>query len=163
LLSAPHCLFSADRRRQTTAARYKCNRVANAKALNPPHLLEKIVPTILKCRILREIQSELPKKAQILRLARLLRHDNLFGRIARDSEGGIEKSELGFEADENWRENATTFCGGIRPHGHFRFLDFGYPPPLLFSAAYKTSCNFCLSEWQLPRIIPTGLAFCSRR
>jgi hypothetical protein len=77
-----------------------------------------------------------------LRVARLRRLDSLFGRIARDSEGGIAKSELGFETDESWRENATTFCGGIRPRGHFRFLDFGHLPPLLFSAAYKTSCNF---------------------
>jgi transcriptional regulator with GAF, ATPase, and Fis domain len=27
------------------------------------------------------------------------------------------KSELGFETDESWRENATTICGGIRPRG----------------------------------------------
>jgi hypothetical protein len=32
--------------------------VANAITLNPPHLLKKIVPTILMCRRFRENQSE---------------------------------------------------------------------------------------------------------
>jgi len=35
---------------QTATARYNCNRVANTTTLNPPHLLKKIVPTILMCR-----------------------------------------------------------------------------------------------------------------
>jgi hypothetical protein len=32
---------------------YKCNRAANSKALNSPHLLQKQVPKILKCRNVR--------------------------------------------------------------------------------------------------------------
>jgi hypothetical protein len=32
---------------------YKCNRVANSKALNSLHLLQKQVPKILKCRNVR--------------------------------------------------------------------------------------------------------------
>src|ERR1700685_2948140 len=50
--------LSSDSRCQTTTARYKCNRVANTITLNPPHLLKKIVPTILMCRRFRENQSE---------------------------------------------------------------------------------------------------------
>jgi hypothetical protein len=38
--------------------RYKCNRAANSIALNPPHLLQKIVLKILKCREFRENESE---------------------------------------------------------------------------------------------------------
>jgi hypothetical protein len=37
---------------------YKCNRVANSKALNSPHLLQKQVPKILKCRNVRGNESE---------------------------------------------------------------------------------------------------------
>jgi hypothetical protein len=70
-----------------------------------------------------------------LRVARLRRLDGLFGRIAGDSEGGIAKCELGFETDESWRESATSFCGGIRPRGHFRFLDFGHPSLLFLREA----------------------------
>src|SRR5580658_3233078 len=37
---------------------YKCNRAANSKALNSPHLLQKQVPKILKCRNVRGNKSE---------------------------------------------------------------------------------------------------------
>jgi hypothetical protein len=37
---------------------YKCNRAANSKALNSPHLLQKQVPKILKCRKVRGNESE---------------------------------------------------------------------------------------------------------
>jgi hypothetical protein len=37
---------------------YKCNRAANSKALNSPHLLQKQVPNILKCRNVRGNESE---------------------------------------------------------------------------------------------------------
>jgi len=37
---------------------YKCNRAANSKALNSPHLLQKQVPKILKCRNVRGNESE---------------------------------------------------------------------------------------------------------
>src|SRR5271168_3284052 len=41
-----------------TPTLYKCNRAANAIALNPLLLLQKIVPKILKCRNFRGNQSE---------------------------------------------------------------------------------------------------------
>jgi len=37
---------------------HKCNRAANSKALNSPHLLQKQVPNILKCRNVRGNESE---------------------------------------------------------------------------------------------------------
>lgn len=47
------------------------------------------------------------------------------------------RNELGSETDESWRENATMLYGEIRPGGHFRFIAFGHPPPLVFSAEYR--------------------------
>jgi hypothetical protein len=58
-------LVASDSRRQTTTARYNCNRVANTITLNPPHLLKKIVLTILMCRRFRENQSERRITAEI--------------------------------------------------------------------------------------------------
>src|SRR5580658_3809431 len=37
---------------------YRCNRAANSKALNSPHLLQKQVPKILNCRNVRGNKSE---------------------------------------------------------------------------------------------------------
>src|ERR1700688_4440614 len=48
----------ADCRCQMTPTLYKCNRAANAIALNPLLLLQNIVPKILKCRNFRGNQSE---------------------------------------------------------------------------------------------------------
>ncbi len=38
--------------------------------------------------------------------------------------------------DDSSREIATMLYGEIRPSGHFRFVNFGHPPPLVFSAEY---------------------------
>lgn len=47
------------------------------------------------------------------------------------------RNELGSETDESWRENATLLYGEVRPGGLFRFIAFGHPPPLVFSAEYR--------------------------
>jgi hypothetical protein len=47
---------------------------------------------------------------------------------ARNALGGTEK--------ESAREIATMLYGEIHPHGHFRFVNFGHPAPLVFSAEY---------------------------
>jgi serine phosphatase RsbU (regulator of sigma subunit) len=46
------------------------------------------------------------------------------------------RNALGRDPDENPREIATMLYGEIRPSGHFRFVNFGHPPPLVFSAEY---------------------------
>lgn len=46
------------------------------------------------------------------------------------------RNALGRDADESSREIATMIYGEIRPDGHFRFVDFGHPPPLVFSSEY---------------------------
>jgi serine phosphatase RsbU (regulator of sigma subunit) len=46
------------------------------------------------------------------------------------------RNALGRDSDDNSREIATMLYGEIRPEGHFRFVNFGHPPPLVFSAEY---------------------------
>ena len=47
------------------------------------------------------------------------------------------RNTLGMTEKENAREIATMLYGEIRPGGHFRFANFGHPPPLVFSAEYR--------------------------
>src|SRR2546422_7098405 len=46
------------------------------------------------------------------------------------------RNALGRDTDENSREIATMLYGEIRPEGQFRFVNFGGPPPLVFSAEF---------------------------
>ena len=46
------------------------------------------------------------------------------------------RNALGRSTDSTSREIATMLYGEIRPAGHFRFINFGHPPPLVFSAEY---------------------------
>jgi serine phosphatase RsbU (regulator of sigma subunit) len=46
------------------------------------------------------------------------------------------RNALGRDAHDESREIATMIYGEIRPNGHFRFVNFGSPPPLIFSAEY---------------------------
>jgi serine phosphatase RsbU (regulator of sigma subunit) len=47
------------------------------------------------------------------------------------------RNALGRSDDESGREIATMLYGEVRPNGHFRFVNFGHPPPLVFSAEYR--------------------------
>jgi len=47
------------------------------------------------------------------------------------------RNALGRDKDDNSREIATMLYGEIRPGGYFRFVNFGHPPPLVFSAEYE--------------------------
>jgi serine phosphatase RsbU (regulator of sigma subunit) len=46
------------------------------------------------------------------------------------------RNALGFDTENNTREIATMVYGEISPDGLFRFVNFGHPPPLVFSAEY---------------------------
>jgi serine phosphatase RsbU (regulator of sigma subunit) len=46
------------------------------------------------------------------------------------------RNALGLDSLERSREIATMIYGEIRPSGHFRFVNFGSPPPLVFSAEF---------------------------
>src|SRR6202166_592389 len=47
------------------------------------------------------------------------------------------RNALGLSERENAREIATMLYGELRPYGYFRFVNFGHPPPLVFSAEYR--------------------------
>ncbi|MGH9537308.1 MAG: PP2C family protein-serine/threonine phosphatase [Terriglobales bacterium] len=47
------------------------------------------------------------------------------------------RNALGRNKNDNSREIATMLYGEIGPSGHFRFVNFGHPPPLVFSAEYE--------------------------
>ena len=46
------------------------------------------------------------------------------------------RNALGRSDDESGREIATMLYGEVRPNGHFRFVNFGHPPALVFSAEF---------------------------
>ena len=46
------------------------------------------------------------------------------------------RNALGIER-ENAREIATMLYGEVHPYGYFRFVNFGHPPPLVFSAEFR--------------------------
>src|SRR5579884_3899302 len=46
------------------------------------------------------------------------------------------RNALGLDSQERSREIATMIYGEICPTGHFRFVNFGSPPPLVFSAEF---------------------------
>jgi serine phosphatase RsbU (regulator of sigma subunit) len=52
------------------------------------------------------------------------------------------RNALGWK-DDSSREIATMLYGEIRPGGHFRFVNFGHPPPLVFSAKYGRFMEIC--------------------
>jgi serine phosphatase RsbU (regulator of sigma subunit) len=47
------------------------------------------------------------------------------------------RNALGFAEKERAREIATMLYGEVRPGGQFRFVNFGHPPPLVFSAEFS--------------------------
>jgi serine phosphatase RsbU (regulator of sigma subunit) len=51
------------------------------------------------------------------------------------------RNALGIIEKEAAREIATMVYGEVRPGGHFRFANFGHPPPLVFSAEYRKFMN----------------------
>ena len=46
------------------------------------------------------------------------------------------RNALGLDSQDRSREIATMIYGEITPSGHFRFVNFGSPPPLVFSAEF---------------------------
>ena len=47
------------------------------------------------------------------------------------------RNALGRIEEEDAREIATMLYGEVRPDGHFRFVNFGHPPPLVFSGEHR--------------------------
>jgi serine phosphatase RsbU (regulator of sigma subunit) len=47
------------------------------------------------------------------------------------------RNALGISEREHAREIATMLYGEVHPYGYFRFVNFGHPPPLVFSAEFR--------------------------
>jgi serine phosphatase RsbU (regulator of sigma subunit) len=65
------------------------------------------------------------------------------------------RNELGIIEKEGARENATMIYGEVRLGGHFRFANFGHPPPLVFSAEYRKFMN--INENRMVQFLALGL------
>jgi serine phosphatase RsbU (regulator of sigma subunit) len=65
------------------------------------------------------------------------------------------RNALGRSDGENAREIATMLYGEVHPYGYFRFVNFGHPPPLVFSAEYRKFVE--LDEDRMVQFLALGL------
>jgi len=65
------------------------------------------------------------------------------------------RNALGISDKEDAREIATMLYGEVRPGGHFRFVNFGHPPPLVFSAEYRRFAK--IDESHMVQFLALGL------
>ena len=65
------------------------------------------------------------------------------------------RNALGLSERENAREIATMLYGEVHPYGYFRFVNFGHPPPLVFSAEYRKFVE--LDKDRMVQFLPLGL------
>ena len=65
------------------------------------------------------------------------------------------RNALGRNEEENAQEIATMLYGEVHPYGHFRFVNFGHPPPLVFSAEYGKFME--VDRSRLVQFLPLGL------
>ena len=65
------------------------------------------------------------------------------------------RNALGIIEKEGAREIATMIYGEVRSNGHFRFANFGHPPPLVFSAEYRRFMN--INESRMVQFLALGL------
>jgi serine phosphatase RsbU (regulator of sigma subunit) len=65
------------------------------------------------------------------------------------------RNALGRSEEESAQEIATMLYGEVRPYGHFRFVDFGHPPPLVFSAEYRKFME--IDKSRMVQFMPLGL------
>ena len=92
--------------------------------------------------ILAQIASTVHDTFHALMLAELDRHGkttpDIFEKInLRLAQSVTARNALGRDKNDSSREIATMVYGEIRPGGYFRFVNFGHPPPLVFSAEYE--------------------------
>src|SRR5436309_6013374 len=65
------------------------------------------------------------------------------------------RNALGISEKESAQEIATMLYGEVHPHGYFRFVNFGHPPPLVFSAEYRKFVE--LDKDRMVQFLPLGL------
>lgn len=65
------------------------------------------------------------------------------------------RNALGREPNDGVREIATMLYGEIHPSGHFRFVNFGHPPPLIFCS--KSQKFTPIAKDRMAQFPPLGL------
>jgi serine phosphatase RsbU (regulator of sigma subunit) len=65
------------------------------------------------------------------------------------------RNALGRSEQEGAQEIATMLYGEVRPYGYFRFVNFGHPPPLVFSAEYRKFME--IDKSRMVQFLPLGL------
>jgi serine phosphatase RsbU (regulator of sigma subunit) len=80
----------------------------------------------------------------------------LFERLnLRLAQSATARNALGKSQDENTQEIATMLYGEVRPYGYFRFVNFGHPPPLVFSAEYRKFMD--IDRSRMVQFLPLGV------
>ena len=107
-----------------------------------------------------KIASTVHDTFHALMLSELDRHGKttpeLFERInLRLAHSVTARNALGRTEKENAQEIATMLYGEVRPYGHFRFVNFGHPPPLVFSAEYRRFVE--IDKSRMVQFLPLGL------
>src|SRR5271154_2784302 len=65
------------------------------------------------------------------------------------------RNALGRSKNEDTQEIATMLYGEVRPYGNYRFVNFGHPPPLVFSAEYRKFMD--IDRSQMVQFLPLGV------
>jgi serine phosphatase RsbU (regulator of sigma subunit) len=110
--------------------------------------------------IAAKIASTVHDTFHALILAELDRHGKttpeLFERInLRLAYSVTARNALGRTEKENAQEVATMLYGEVRPFGHFRFVNFGHPPPLVFSLEFRRFMD--IDRARMVQFLPLGL------
>ncbi|HEY6386631.1 MAG TPA: PP2C family protein-serine/threonine phosphatase [Candidatus Acidoferrum sp.] len=80
----------------------------------------------------------------------------LFQRInLRLAQSVTARNALGRSEEESAQEIATMLYGEVHPYGYFRFVNFGHPPPLVFSAEYRKFME--IDKSRMVQFLPLGL------
>ncbi len=80
----------------------------------------------------------------------------LFDRInLRLAQSVTARNALGRSEKESAQEIATMLYGEVHPYGYFRFVNFGHPPPLVFSAEYRKFMD--IDKSRMVQFLPLGL------
>lgn len=66
------------------------------------------------------------------------------------------RNALGWGREDHAREIATLLYGEMRPSGYFRFINFGQPAPLVFSAEYEKFVE--IGKASIAQFLALGLA-----
>jgi len=80
----------------------------------------------------------------------------LFERInLRLAQSVTARNALGRSENEDAQEIATMLYGEVRPFGYFRFVNFGHPPPLVYSAEYRKFME--IDRSRMVQFLPLGV------